>query len=903
MKEKQGRSKAMIVLRAAALTAALLALAKASAPLPTRARTVVALIDASDSVGPEEAEASRASALSLFKSLASEDRAASIVFAGAPTVLAGPLPPQQAIAALEAASLEARQSGATDLSAAIAAGNELAALGPGRHYLYLFSDGRASSGRGLFDSSPKASSKSAAVVYALPSGKRGADALSLGLSAPESAHPGERVVLDWKIESLTARNLQYQLRVDGKLVERGSARLEKGSNELPISVDAGSAGRREVLVEELREDGSSPEEMRAGAYVAVGGAARVLVVSRDEVKGRSPLAAALGTQGMATTAGGTEALPDSEAGFANYSAVVLDDIPALEITEGQQSALRDYVAAGGGLLVVGGESSLGRGEYYATLLEDMLPVSTDFRQRLMFTRAKLLFVIDHSGSMSDTVGTMTKQMAAMKGVAASIPLLNPLDEVGIIGFDSTPAWVLPFTPAREREKILGSLSHLGDGGGTDLEAALEEVLRGFGEQGPTKRHAIVLTDGQTGEADFPGLCARLAAANISVTTIGIGQDVNEPLLKDIAARCEGKYYRASFDQVPTVIDKETARMTRDLIQEGHIETRVAARGTASGGAAAPAVSEGLGDPPPPIEGYLLTKAKSLATVILEAANPQTKGNWDPLLSTWRYGNGKVSVFASDSGKRWLSPWSGKAAYNRLWSQAIRSIERASPSEGLHARAVVDGGNARVIVEAMGPDRRSQSSLRLVGKAETGAAFALEEVAPGRYEGSVPLGGAGLRSFDVLDPASGSWSSAWVWAGGGAEAGGLGPDLAALSLIASSSGGKLLQRGAVLPPEARVSWSWTTLRLPLLVASLACLLAELYLRSTMTGQLERAKAAIVSRIASQRQLAEQARKRPWPERPANPRYQTDEQYSEMRRELARRVAQRSEAARQEAGHDS
>jgi Ca-activated chloride channel homolog len=879
------RKRAMGALRAAAIGAALLAFAGVALPLPTRARTVVALIDLSDSIGPKAAEASREAALALIKGLGRRDRAAVATFADKALVLTPPVSPERAASILESATLSAPSPGSSDIAAGIATAKSLAEEGPGMESIYLFSDGRANMG---IPPTEAAASSPIIPIYALPSGSPPSGLVAWGLSRADLVHSGERVTLTWSLFSDKARKTAYSVRVDGSVAARGEASLVPGMNEIPIAVDSGSSGRREVVVEAELPDGEKREEVRSGAYLDVSGQALVLVVSGG---GGSPIAGALRAQGAIIRSGGPGLLPEDAAGYAGFAAVILDDVPALALTEGQQSSLQGYVAGGGGLLVAGGESSLGRGEYYATPLEDMLPVQTDSRQRLQFTRSKLLFVIDHSGSMSEKVGGTSKQMAAMRGVVASIDELNPLDEVAIIAFDSTPTWVLPFTPASEKSKIIASLSTLGEGGGTDLSVALDEAIKGFGAPGPTKRHAIILTDGLTPEADFAGLAAKLVAAGASASTIGIGEEVNEALLKDLAKRSGGSYNRATEDQIPSIVDKETVRMTRELIQEGRIETRVSA--------ASPLV-EGFEGGIPPVGGYLLTKAKSLAMVAVQARRADASEGWDPLLASWRYGNGRVAVFTSDSGKRWLSRWSGSSAYNRLWGQALRSVERTTSEGRLRSSATVEGGGAHVVVEAQGPDRRSLSSLRLVGSIEkggaaSGSAFDLKETAPGRYEGFAPLSGRGLVGIDVLDPLSGLRAPTWLWQSLGGESAAGGPDRAALSLIASSSGGALVAVEDASPPKPTIHWSRIGIRSPLLLLAVLLLVADLYLRSTMAGQLGRALSALSSWWISQRVVIDSSRAK-WPNEDDRLSSERREQrYLEIQKKHAERASRRFEQA--------
>ena len=126
-----------------------------------------------------------------------------------------------------------------------------------------------------------------------------------------------------------------------------------------------------------------------------------------------------------------------------------------------------------------------------------------------------------------------------------------------------------------------------------------------------------------------------------------------------------------------------------------------------------------------------------------------------------------------------------------------------------------------------------SSSPLAGSG--GSAFGLDETAPGRYEGYAPLGSEGLADYEILDPTSGARASAWAWIPPRLESSRLGPDYRSLSLIASSTGGRLLSSGTLEPPAPTLRWRSLAMGLPLLGAAALLFVAELYLRSTMTGQ--------------------------------------------------------------------
>jgi Ca-activated chloride channel homolog len=876
--------RALAALRIAAVAAAALAILDVRLPLPSRGRRLVALIDASDSVGAEGREKARAAALALLGRLGERDRVGIVALAGSARVLLSPRPPAEAAKFLESADLTPRDGSATDIALGVATAASLLPGPGGGRSIYLFSDGRPTRGEGLL---PPRFARSGVSLGAYPVGAQARGIAASGLELPQVLRAGERGSASWLIEADEAATISWTLSIDGREASSGAIHLEKGENRVSIPLPPGVPGSREISIEGRDGEGRILPSAASGGLLTVGGPAQVLVVGSG--KAPSPVAAALRTQGIEARAAGPDGLPETASGYSGVQALVLDDVSALDISEAQQAEILAYVSGGGGLLVVGGEHSLGRGEYFATPLEDMLPVSTDTRRRLLFTRSRILFVIDNSGSMSELVNGVSKQMAAMRGVADSLPGLGAQDEVGILSFDETPSWVLPFTPADRTETILESMTRMRQGGGTDLARAVEEVVSTFGAAGPMRKHAVILTDGLTPAAEFERLSRSLSAAGVTVSTVGVGETVNDELLKNLAEWSGGSYYRAEMDQVPRILSEETVRVTRDLIQEGSFALAEAELSPASAGIAGAA---------PRISGYLVTRAKPLARVLLVArggpAGAAAGEDPDPLLASWRYGAGKVSVFTSDSGTKWLSSWSGKPSYARLWAQTVRDAERGDPDSRLVARTFEEGGALRVTVEAQGEDGRAARGLELRGRGDGAALppFALRESAPGRYEALVPAGerasSAGLERFTIRESGTGAWTEAWAWRPRQPELSRTGPDAPALAEAAAATGGTLSPPEGPFPPPASLAWRPASLRFWLILASLLLFIAELYGRSTFFGQLKMAKATMGVWWSLQNALvagfSARPRKRPAPE--------TERDDSEKVMDAYRRLARRS-----------
>ena len=327
-----------------------------------------------------------------------------------------------------------------------------------------------------------------------------------------------------------------------------------------------------------------------------------------------------------------------------------------------------------------------------------MPVRTDTRQRLLFDRMKILFLIDQSGSMGEGVGGVSKQEAAIAGLLAAAEGLNPWDEVGILGFADKAEWILPFTTVGDGKAIQTAVRRVGASGGTELATGMETAIRGFAGAEAVRRHMVIISDGMTIPADFAELSRRLREMRVTITTIGVGYDINEPLLRDLAVMGEGEFYRADEAHLPQIIVAETFRVTRELIQEGIFPPvrRIPAD-----------FFGGLPDPLPPVAGYLRPKAKQTAEVHLEV------GEGDPLLAAWRYGNGRVAVFTAGAGRRWLSAWIHRQFYNRFFGQLVR-FGPGVPDEGIRVFTALEAGTARLVVEATG-DRQLRPGLQLAAR--------------------------------------------------------------------------------------------------------------------------------------------------------------------------------------------
>ncbi len=209
-----------------------------------------------------------------------------------------------------------------------------------------------------------------------------------------------------------------------------------------------------------------------------------------------------------------------------------------------------------------------------TILSPPAPAVLDLVQKSwesLRKRARVLQVIDVSGSMGESVGSQgqTKLELAKSAAIRALSQYAPDDEVGLWVFSSNvggrPApyiELVPIAPVRDNLRALRDrIGGLAPDGGTALyattRASVQHVRKSFD---PQRINAVVfLTDGKNEyppDTNLDGLLKDLQAEDestaVRVFTIGYGDDADLPTLRKIAEASRGAAYDASD---PASIDK------------------------------------------------------------------------------------------------------------------------------------------------------------------------------------------------------------------------------------------------------------------------------------------------------------------------------------------------------------
>jgi Ca-activated chloride channel family protein len=541
-----------------------------------------------------------------------------------------------------------------------------------------------------------------------------------------------------------AEGAAFELRVvaRSKAPTKGVLHLYRNERHLG-ALDVQLTGRRADLFV-LRQDADEPGFLRyraslevdpsadavpqnnvAVTTVAVEGRARILYVEgKDGQSGH--LAQTLRAEGMAVDVVGPGEMPASLAKLQPYAAVLLSDVPAYALTERQMEVLRRYVRdLGRGFAMLGGDESFGVGGYYATPVEEILPVRMDIQDKKYFPSLSMVLAIDKSGSMGG-VGRAEKLGMAKEAAIQTMELMSERDRLGVISFDGAASWAVPMTPLTQKGKIRSAIASMRPGGGTDIYPALKESYGALHREASAQKHIILLSDGVTVGGDFQSLITLGTRRNITLTAIAIGDDSDRQSMIQWAQWGGGRHYLVTEPAaIPRIFTREAMLATRSFLIEEAFTPQL--------GAPAP-VTRGLeGLRMPRLHGYVATEPKPRAEVALWAKRDENT----PLLATWRHGLGRTAAWTSDCKARWARDWVGTEAYSRVFTQLARWLAATEEGGDVHAWAELERGLLTVTVDAFDEEGGFRNFLegeaRVVAPDLTVQSLPLQQVAPGRYE--------------------------------------------------------------------------------------------------------------------------------------------------------------------------
>lgn len=179
-------------------------------------------------------------------------------------------------------------------------------------------------------------------------------------------------------------------------------------------------------------------------------------------------------------------------------------------------------------------------------------------------------VVDCSGSMAGA----DKMAAVQRGLHAFVDRLRSDDEVALVTFSSEARLAEPRRRRGDGRWLHAAIDHLAPEASTNLHAGLMLGLAELAHaNGPAARRVLLLTDGiaNTGVTapDAIAEAARPHAGNgIDITTIGVGQDLDVPLLQRLAGEARGLFHFVADPQdVAKVFVQEADSLVAPVARE------------------------------------------------------------------------------------------------------------------------------------------------------------------------------------------------------------------------------------------------------------------------------------------------------------------------------------------------
>jgi Ca-activated chloride channel homolog len=161
----------------------------------------------------------------------------------------------------------------------------------------------------------------------------------------------------------------------------------------------------------------------------------------------------------------------------------------------------------------------------------------------------LALVLDVSGSMYEEDGTGISRLKRIQNAATSaINKLKPTDTLALVAFAHNSQVILPSTPLANKDMILDVLGKIDmfdvDPGGTAMDQGIQLGMAEVEKNAGTGKvsQLVVLTDGETsGEQACRKYAEEAARKKMSFNVIGVGQDWNQSLIKDLSRLAEGDW--------------------------------------------------------------------------------------------------------------------------------------------------------------------------------------------------------------------------------------------------------------------------------------------------------------------------------------------------------------------------
>jgi len=573
-------------------------------------------------------------------------------------------------------------------------------------------------------------------LYDIPGLKTAEACIESLVPSTDTAFEGEIVQMTAKVTANQAMPATLRLFNKAVVVYEHPLRLDPDrGHTVHVEVPMTTSGATHWTAELVADQDHFLINNKATCTVTVKGKPRLLIL-HETPRSMRHFVKAMTEQDLEIDLRSQHGMPDTLASLLAFDAVILANIAATDLSSDQMAMLKRYVIDfGGGLAMFGSNNSFGLGGYYRTAIEEVLPLTSRYEKEKKTPSVAMVLVIDKSGSMRGMPIELARQAAK-----STVDLLSKQDQIGVVAFDGQAFVVSPLRPVTQGNLVKNAINTLGSGGGTFMYPGIENAYQMLNATVASIKHVIVLSDGQSQDADHEGLVKQMAMNGITVSTIALG-NANRNLLALLAQIGQGRYYETNDPaNIPKIFTKETIKTSGTAIKEDLFNLVQTSDH--------PLLS-GFNDTDLPVVlGYVMTRVKP-ATQLLLIAN-----SGDPIMAVSRYGLGTGLAYTSDVTDTWGAQWLTWNQFGRFWSQTIRGIVRRDKSDGLSFQQSHTSREWTVNISCQ--DNASQPltdidfDAQVVDNTETVTPVSVKETGLGTYQVIIPLAQAKTLALRLHD---------------------------------------------------------------------------------------------------------------------------------------------------------
>ncbi|HWP24147.1 MAG TPA: VWA domain-containing protein [Candidatus Binatia bacterium] len=567
------------------------------------------------------------------------------------------------------------------------------------------------------------------------------------LLAPSQGNSGESFNLKVVVENQNERPVEGTLSItrNGQPLKTEGVKLRPGSQTFSYQVTPGEGELTAYEASFKPRDPNSDRYLadnRALAWVSTRSKAKVLLINGRS--GAGPyLEEILRRQGLEVTV----TSPGNAPAPNGYKVIIFNNAERERFSSNYLAAVERHVAEGNGFLMLGADASFAPESYHQTPVEKLMPVEPKEPPKPEEKNRAVVLVIDKSGSMREE-GRMVYAKEAAKAVARQ---LKDNDLLGVVGFDDSPFVVTYLeTMSRLRGLINAQIDRLKPGGQTYFLPALLEAKRQLERVNASRKHLILLSDGETrgSQGELVDLVNSMrATSKITVSAIAISGDADVRIMKRIAQYGGGLFHHViDPSTLPQIVLEQLQDKPRDERQNDTPWIPYQERSSE--------LLAGFSQRSyPPLLGVMETELKRGAQQDLVA---QKQDRRLPLLASWRYGRGRSVALATDLEGRWSRNWIQWGGLQGFWGRILEWL--SPPQENLvpaHEARVSFADTRSILDLSVYEDVAAYSQYRymITGKALR-AQGTLEMLAPGHYQTALPLSEPGDYRIDLVEERSG-----------------------------------------------------------------------------------------------------------------------------------------------------